>query len=156
VALTLCGLLLAAVYCGGPMIWYARTRHVMNEMRTVTNAMRAELRERLEAGEGAEPARERMWQLYASGLYRDEGIVARMSDATGRTMAWEPTDTDIAARRSYLEVQERLQPPAGQVEAAGLWVAVCLGIGLLWPLRRAGAAGDAPAQGVGTGIAGRE
>jgi len=160
--LSLCGLLLAAVYCAGPTIWYARSRRTMEELQASGKILMANLRESLEAGTIPEPQRERMWQLYAGAMYRDEGIEVEIPDATGRLVAWQPSDSDIAVRRVHLEMLERLRPPTGQVKGSVAWVALCLGVGLLWPLRRRTTAGDAstaqsaPPHNPGTGTAGGE
>jgi hypothetical protein len=133
--LSLCGLLLAAVYCGGPMLWYARSRHTMDEMRAAGRARMAELRAHLESGRVEGAQRETMWQFYARGLYRDEGIAAEIPDARGRLISYQPSEADVAARASYVRMIEGLQPPMGHLTGAAAWTALCLAVGMLTPLR---------------------
>ena len=142
VGLTVVGLILAAVYLVAPMIWYGRSRSRVEEMQTSSRAWKAELRQRLESGQVPEDQRERMWQIYARAVYQDEGITTRIPDANGSLVTYEPAAPDIAARQSYLETLERLQPPTEHVRGAAIWVALCLAAGLLWPGPRLPAAPD--------------
>lgn len=142
VALTACGLLLAALYLVAPRLWYARSVSRIEEIQASGRGWKADLRQKLESGQVPEPMRERMWQIYARAVYQDEGISVEVPQAGGAPIAFEPTDSDVAARQSYLETLERLQPPAGQARGAAIWVALCLAFGLLWPPRRSPAPAD--------------
>jgi hypothetical protein len=133
--LCVCGLLLAAVYCGGPMLWYARSRHAMDEMRAAARARMAELRAHLESGRVEGAQRDTMWQFYARGLYRDEGIAAEIPDANGRLISYQPSEADVAARASYVRMLEGLQSPTGHLMGSAAWTALCLAVGMLTPLR---------------------
>lgn len=136
VTLTACGLLLAAAYVIAPAIWYSRSRSRMEEIQASGRAWKADLRQRLESGQVPEDLRERMWQIYARALFKDEGITARIPDGNGGQVSFEPSEADIAARDAYLETLERLQAPPRRTGGAAIWVALCLAAGLLWPARR--------------------
>ena len=159
VALTVCGLLLAAIYCGGPMLWYARSRQALDALGAEGKARLAEMRERLESGSVPESRREQVWLLYARTMYRDEGARVGIPDASGRLVPYEPTESDIADRRFYVKLLEDLRPPTDHLKGSAFWVGLCLAVGLLtplrWPRKPAGAPGNQGAN-PGTGALAEE
>ena len=145
--LILGGLLLATLSCGGPLLWYARSRRSLEATQVQGRTVMAELGARLESGSVPDAQREKLWQIYAGSRYRDEGVKVLIPDASGHRIEYEPSESDISGRRSYLKLLDDLEPPTGHLKGSALWVGLCLAVGLLTPLRWPGKPAGAPPAG---------
>lgn len=159
IMLTSCGAMLATTLCAGPLAFHSYQRALLNHAQDASQATVAELQHRLE--EGSVPSRHRqlLWKLYAQSVYWHQGVAVEIPDERGGKILYEPTESEIAARKTYLELIGGFQSPYGFTVFAVGFVAMSVLLGMMtpastkpprWPVGGAGTDnGMKPAEGGG-------
>jgi len=136
VALVTGGGLLAVFLCCGALSFYAYVRSMGDRNAEQSKVISERLRTRLESGEISPGQRQRVWRMYARGVYWRDGASVEIPDEGGQNSPYQPSEREVASRKSYLEMRQGFRPPYGSAIFGIVFVAMSVMLGLLTPLSK--------------------
>ncbi len=74
--------------------------------------------------------------MYAREVYWRDGASVEIPDEGGQNSPYQPSEREVASRKSYLEMRQSLRPPYGSAIFGIVFVAMSVMLGLLTPLSK--------------------